>query len=109
MSQHKARQAISIVGSVLTGVLLATSLAWAAKDARPFWTEKSSFIEGEELFVVGVASKARTVEEGRRQAFEQGKVELMNFAQITNLEAQGLVIETQMTFEEPNADGTVTV
>ena len=77
--------------------------------SRPFWTEKSSFIEGDELFVVGVASKARTVEEGRRQAFEQGKVELMNFAQITSLEAQGLVIETQMTFEEPNADGTVTV
>lgn len=109
MSQHKMRQAISVAGFVLTGILLSTSLAWAAKDARPFWAEKSSFIEGEELFVVGVASKARTVEEGRRQAFEQGKVELMNFAQITSLEAQGLVIETQMTFEEPNADGTVTV
>lgn len=33
----------------------------------------------------------------------------MNFAQITSLESQGLVIETQMTFEEPNADDTVTV
>lgn len=109
MSQHKMRQAISVVGFALTGILLSASLALAAKDARPFWTEKSSFIEGEELFVVGVASKARTVEEGRRQAFEQGKVELMNFAQITTLETQGLVIETQMTFEEPNADGTVTV
>ncbi|MGE0469895.1 MAG: hypothetical protein AB7L09_11135 [Nitrospira sp.] len=109
MSRHKTRQAISFIGFVLTGILLSTSLAWAAKDTRPFWTEKSSFIEGEELFVVGVASKARTVEEGRRQAFEQGKIELMNFAQITSLEAQGLVIETQMTFEEPNADGTVTV
>lgn len=109
MSQRKTRYAISVVGFVLTGILLFTSLAWAAKDARPFWTEKSSFIEGEELFVVGVASKARTVEEGRLQAFEQGKVELMNFAQITSLEAQGLVIETQMTFEEPNTDGTVTV
>lgn len=109
MSQYKAWQAISVVGFVLTGIFLATSLVWAGKDARPFWTEKSSFIEGEELFVVGVASKARTVEEGRRQAFEQGKVELMNFAQITTLETQGLVIETQMTFEEPNADGTVTV
>jgi len=109
MSQQKMRPAISVVGFALTGILLSTSLAWAVKDARPFWTEKSSFIEGEELFVVGVASKARTVEEGRRQAFEQGKVELTNFAQITSLEAQGLVIETQMTFEEPNADGTVTV
>jgi len=109
MNQHKTQQAVSVVGFVLAGILLSTSLAWAIKDARPFWTEKSAFIEGEELFVVGVASKARTVEEGRRQAFEQGKVELMNFAQITSLEAQGLVIETQMTFEEPNADGTVTV
>lgn len=109
MCQYKTPRVISVVGFVVTGILLSASLALAAKDARPFWTEKSSFIEGEELFVVGVASKVRTVEEGRRQAFEQGKVELMNFAQITSLEAQGLVIETQMTFEEPNADGTVTV
>lgn len=87
--------------------LFSISAAYSAN--RPFWTEKSSFIEGDELFVVGVASRARSVEEGRRQAFEQGKLELMNFAQITSLEAQGLVIETQMTFEEPNADGTVTV
>lgn len=109
MSQHKMCQAIFVVGVALTGILLSASFGWAAKDTRPFWTEKSSFIEGEELFVVGVASRAPTVEEGRRQAFEQGKVELMNFAQITSLEAQGLVIETQMTFEEPNADGSVTV
>jgi hypothetical protein len=109
MSERQTREAIYVVGIVLTGILLSTSFAWAAKDARPFWTEKSSFIEGDELFVVGVASKARTVEEGRRQAFDQGKIELMNFAQITSLEAQGLVVETQMTFEEPNADGTVTV
>ncbi|NOS81785.1 MAG: hypothetical protein HOP32_09425 [Nitrospira sp.] len=109
MNQHKIWPAICVVGLVLAGILLSISLARAARDARPFWTEKSSFIEGEELFVVGVASKARTVEEGRRQAFEQGKIELMNFAQITSLEAQGLVVETQMTFEEPNTDGTVTV
>ncbi len=61
------------------------------------------------MFVVGVASRARTVEEGRRQAFEQGKTELMNYAQVTNLEAQGLVVETQMTYEESNPDGTVTI
>jgi len=33
----------------------------------------------------------------------------MNYAQVTSLEAQGLVIETQMTYEEPSPDGTVTV
>lgn len=85
------------------------SITAVSAASRPFWTEKSAFIEGDDLLVVGVASKARTVEEGRRQAFEQGKVELMNYAQITSLDAQGLVVETQMTFEEPHADGTVTV
>jgi|CXWL01.1.fsa_nt_gi FtsZ-interacting cell division protein YlmF len=92
------------------GLSLATA-PWvgAMRDSRPFWAEKSAFIEGEELFVVGVASKARSVEEGRRQAFEQGKIELMNYAQVTSLEAHGLVIETQMTYEEENADGSVTV
>ncbi|TKB71856.1 MAG: hypothetical protein E8D46_17190 [Nitrospira sp.] len=66
-------------------------------------------MEGDDIFVVGVATKARSFEEGRKQAFEQGKIELMNYAQITSLEAQGLVIETQMTYEEPNPEGTVTV
>lgn len=89
--------------------LYSTSPVYPAKESRPFWTEKSAFIEGDDLVVVGVASRARTVEEGRRQAFEQGKVELMNYAQITSLEVPGLVIETQMTFEELNDDGTVTV
>jgi multidrug efflux pump subunit AcrA (membrane-fusion protein) len=83
--------------------------ARGAQNNRPFWTEKSAFIEGSDLYVVGVATKAHTPEEGRKQAFEQGKTELMNFAQITSLEAQGLVIETQMTYEEANPDGTITV
>ncbi|WP_447973688.1 hypothetical protein [Nitrospira sp. Kam-Ns4a] len=81
----------------------------AAKDAHPFWTEKSSFLEGDDLFVVGVASNVRTVEEGRQLAFERGKTELMNYAQVSSLDAQGLLIETQMTYEEPNPDGTLTV
>lgn len=89
--------------------MIAAPSGYAAKDGRPFWTEKSAFVEGEDLYVVGVASKARTAEEGRRQAFEQGKTELMNYAQVTSLEAQGLVVETQMTFEEDDRDGTVTV
>jgi uncharacterized phage infection (PIP) family protein YhgE len=100
---------MNLVCISLTVLLGLFSVSAVYPASRPFWTEKSSFIEGDELFVVGVASKARTVEQGRRQAIEQGKVELMNFAQITNLEAQGLVIETQMTYEEPNTDGTVTV
>lgn len=94
-------------------VLLVNMGAWvavtSANNARPFWTEKSAFIEGDELFVVGIASKAKTAEEGRQQAFERGKVELMNYAQVTTLEAKGLLIETQMTFEDQNEDGSITV
>ena len=84
-------------------------IGYTAQNGRPFWTEKSAFIEGDDLYVVGVASNSKTVEEGRKQAFENAKLELMNFAQTTSLEARGLVIETQMTFEEPHSDGTVTV
>lgn len=89
--------------------LLAPLPSFAARDSRPFWTEKSAFIEGEDLFVVGVTTNAKTPEEGRQLAFQHGIVELMNYAQVTSLEAHGLVIETQMTYEEANLDGTVTV
>jgi len=94
-------------------ILLANSASasqvFAASASRPFWAEKTSFIEGDELFVVGVASHIRALEEGRQKAFEHGKLELMNFAQVTDLEAHGLIIETQMTYEEMNSDGTITV
>jgi hypothetical protein len=100
---------ISLICVSLVVALGLNSVSTVFSASRPFWAEKSAFIEGDDLLVVGVASKARTVEEGRRQAFEEGKIELMNYAQITSLDAQGLVVETQMTFEEPHADGTVTV
>ena len=83
---------------------------WAETNKLPFWTKQSAFMEGEDLFVVGIAPHAATVEEGRKQAFENAKVELMNFAQVTDVEAKGLVIGTHMTFEEPpNPIGMITV
>jgi hypothetical protein len=95
---------------ILTFQSLSIGLCSAETNKRPFWTKQSSFMEGEDLFVVGSAPHAATVEEGRKQAFENAKVELMNFAQVTNVEAKGLVIETQMTFEEePNPLGMITV
>lgn len=94
---------------ILTTFTMFGPPAYAAQNGRPFWTEKSAFIEGDDLFVVGVASNSKSVEEGRKQAFENGKLELMNFAQVTNLEARGLVIETRVTFEEPHSDGTFTI
>ena len=110
MKQLTARQCVTNLGVlILFLVLILSGSLNAAENKRPFWTEKSAFIEGKDLLVVGVASRAITEEEGRLKAFENGKVELMNYAQITDLEAQGLVIETQMTYEEANPDGTVTV
>ena len=74
---------------------------------RPYWTEKSSFIIGDHLFAVGVATRAASIEEGRQKAFEHGILEIMNYSQSPHLSK--LVIETQMTFEEPHLDHTFTV
>ena len=98
-----------IVSACVGGAVAVGEARASGKDTRPFWTEKSAFIEGDELFVVGIATKAKTAEDGRQQAFERGKIELMNYAQVATLEAKGLGIETQMTFEEGNSDGSVTV
>ena len=87
-------------------IIASPVLVLAGEEARPFWTEKSAYIEGNDLYAVGIASNMATSEEGRQRAFEQGKIELMNFAQVTDLEVEGLIIETQMTYEEKNDDGT---
>ncbi len=100
---------IFFLGMILTFQSFSIVPCWAETNKRPFWTEQSSFMEGEDLFVVGIALHAETVEEGRKRAFENAKVELMNFAQVTDVEAKGLVIETQTTFEETNPIGMITV
>ena len=79
----------------------------AMSDNRPHWTEKSSFVIGDELYAVGVASRATTIEEGRQKAFDHGVMEIMNFSQSARL--SDLVIETQMIFEEASPGRTFTV
>jgi len=81
--------------------------AHAAENSRPFWAEKSSYAEGDTLYGVGVATQAKSQESGRQTAYENGKKELSNFAQITDL--SGLAVETQMTYEEMKPDGTFNV
>ncbi|MEO6307158.1 MAG: hypothetical protein ABIO96_07970 [Nitrospiraceae bacterium] len=100
---------IFFLGMILTFQSFSIVPCWAETNERPFWTKQSSFMEGEDLFVVGIARNADTVEEGRKRAFEKAKVELMNVAQVTDVEAKGLVIETQTSFEETNPIGKVTV
>ncbi len=92
--------------AVLLAFLLAVQ-ADSAEYGHPFWAEKSSFVEGDVLYAVGVATQAKSQEAGRQTAYESGKRELSNFAQITDL--SGLNIETQMTYEELNRDGTFNV
>jgi len=94
--------------SVLVVLLSAPSFP-AFAEQRPFWTEKSTFIEGDTLFAVGVASSSKTIEAGRERAFRQGSIEVMNYAQIANLEGTGITLETQMTYEERNRNGTYNV
>lgn len=96
------------VGLVLC-LLLPVTPAFSGSSTRPFWAEKSSFIEGDDLYVVGVATRRPTVEEARQKAFEHGRLEVINFSQVNDLVALGLLIETQMTHEELNADGSITV
>ena len=79
-------------------LVLASASTSYAENVKPFWTEKSSYIEGENLYVVGVASNAASIEAGRMHAFENGKLEIMKFTQLSNL--GGLAIKTQMTYEE---------
>ncbi len=93
---------------ILLSLLALSSRALPAmSDNRPHWTEKSSFVIGDDLYAVGIASRAPTIEEGRQKAFDHGVMEIMNFAQTARL--SNLVIETQMIFEEPSPGRTFTV
>lgn len=80
---------------------------FADGNSRPFWTQKSSYVEGKILYAVGIASHVKTVEAGRQQAWLNGKKEISNFAQIMDL--SGVDIGTQMTFQARNSDGTFKV
>ena len=90
----------------LIGVLVLSPSVILADTKPPFWTEKSSFVEGETLYVVGISTRAKTLEQGRQWAYDHGIKELSNYTQIRDI--SGLTIETQMTKEEinPNQSNT---
>lgn len=96
---------------VLLLALLVAAPALGETENRPFWTEQAMFRFGEDLFFVGRASCAKTVEDGRDQAFRRGLQEILNYAQAAS--TSGLPIETQMVFHERDSagcpTGTVTV
>jgi len=74
---------------------------------RPFWTEKSCYVEFGVAYGVGISLKKQSLEEARKAAFNAGVWEIANFAQI--IDTTLLFIETQMTYEEQNKDETYSV
>ena len=89
---------------LLTSFQLSESLA-----SRPFWADSPSYIEGDYLYVVGKASHAQSVEEGKQQAFIHGKIELMNAAKLSEVSAKGLALEARHVYIEQHGGGKVTV
>jgi hypothetical protein len=96
---------LAILTLILT--VLTASISYASSD-RPFWTEQSSFTIGDSLYAIGVATNAASVEEGRQAAFANGLGEIRNYyGPVSNLD--GVVIETQMTYQEAQQNGRVSV
>ena len=77
-----------------------------ATDA-PYWTERSSFVDDEYLYTVGIASNMEKEEDGREQAFHNGVREIKNY--LLTDEIKDVQVETQMTFTEHLPNGHVTV
>ena len=87
--------ALSLLSAMTSGSVQAQS------SHRPFWTQQAMFRFGEQLYFVGVASCARTPEEGRTRAFENALTELRHYLQ--DRDTSRLLVATQMIYEEPNS------
>jgi hypothetical protein len=93
---------------ILTVIFTIFTASMSFATDRPFWTEQSSFTIGDALYAIGIAINAASVEEGRQAAFANGLGEIRNYyGPVSNLD--NVLIETQMTYEEPQADGRVSV
>lgn len=76
--------------------------------SRPFWIEKTMFVVDDTLFVVGLATKATTLEEGRAKSLEAAKEELRGRSKMIG-EAKWQDVDTKDIYEERESDGTFTV
>jgi hypothetical protein len=105
MPTARAFKSLALWSVCALAFLLLTSMSidsvQAQSSHRPFWTEQAMFRFGEELYFVGVASCARTAEEGRTRAFEAAMTELRGYAQ--DRDTARLLVNTQMIYEEPNS------
>lgn len=90
----------------LLALLLAVTVSAAAKQDRPFWTEKSSYKANGKVYFVGVASNSPSLEAGRLAAFKHAQRQLalyLGYSQDQLLD--GVSLDTQMTFDEPIDNG----
>lgn len=96
---------VALAAIVVICLMFSPPISFASN--RPFWTEKSSWVEAERIYVVGVSTKNKTLEEGRELALKNAEKELLALLHVDSL--QGVMFETQMTHQEQEGDGTWSV
>lgn len=74
---------------------------------RPFWTQKTCYRSGNTVYGVGLSMGETSLENARKKSFEAALWEIANYAQLSD--TTRLMVETQMTYEEQNADATFSV
>ncbi len=84
--------------------LFSACLTFAA-EPLPFWTEKTTYIEGDRIFAVGISAPHSDVAQSRQEAFDRASLELMNMLQVSDLGK--LTINTQRTLEVPGEKGSL--
>lgn len=82
---------------------LVCACAAMGNDRLPFWAEKSTYIEGDRIYAVGISRVQKDVAEARQEAFDRGLLELMNMLQVSDLGK--LTLNTQRTVEVPKEEG----
>jgi hypothetical protein len=101
---------MSPIRMILTAILFYPVFSLAElpnSENRPFWTQKTCYIEGEMVYGVGVAMGDKSLEKARKKSFEAARWEIANFAQLQ--ETTLLIFETQMTYEEMGTDSSFSV
>ncbi|WP_454061157.1 hypothetical protein [Candidatus Nitrospira salsa] len=109
-TRHASTPQQAMYAGILFILLSLTSISVEPTHAaRPFWTKSSSYIEGEFVYLVGMVSNMHSLPEAKQQALVHGKLELMNFAKISEIDAEQLVLETRHSYVEKNPNGSVNV
>ncbi len=78
-------------------LILVAPLISFAKSDLPFWTEKSTYIEGDKIYAVGISEPNSDQAKARVQALERALVEIQNYLQLTDI--MPLEVETQVIHE----------